>query len=139
VTAAYTGVCCGGRRDACEDLTPERGHGFSSICTTTGSIGLRSSSTGSSARSRARTDIKPALSRNSDEAGRNSTPVSPTGEIRGPGIETYSRPEPIRGFVKRRFALHTRYRVGERDPGTRAAVENRAAPFPAGSNRLHDS
>ena len=69
----------------------------------------------------------------------NSTPVSPTGEIRGPGIETYSRPEPILGFVKRRFALHTRYRVGERDPGIHAAVENRAAPFPGGSNRLHDS
>ena len=43
------------------------------------------------------------------------------------------------GFVKRRFALHTRYRVGERGPGIHAAVENRAAPFPGGSNRLHDS
>jgi hypothetical protein len=36
----------------------------------------------------------------------------------------------ILGFVKGRFALHTRYRVGERDPGIHAAVENRAAPFP---------
>jgi hypothetical protein len=43
------------------------------------------------------------------------------------------------GFVERRFALHTRYRVGERDPEIHAAVENRAAPFPGGSNRLHDS
>jgi hypothetical protein len=60
-----------------------------------------------------------------------------TGEIRGPGIETYSRPEPIRGFVKRRFALPRG--VGERDPGIHAAVENRTAPFPGGSNRLHDS
>jgi hypothetical protein len=41
-----------------------------------------------------------------------------------------SRPEPILGFVKHRFALHTRYRVGERDSGIHAAVENRAAPFP---------
>ena len=43
------------------------------------------------------------------------------------------------GFCETRFALHTRYRVGERDPGIHAAVENRAAPFPGGSNRLHDS
>jgi len=50
-------------------------------------------------------------------------------EIRGPGIETYFRREPIRDFVKRRFVLHTRYRVGERDPGIHAGVENRAPPF----------
>jgi len=43
------------------------------------------------------------------------------------------------GFVKRRFALHTQYRAGERGPGIHAAVENRAAPFPGGSNRLHGS
>jgi hypothetical protein len=33
------------------------------------------------------------------------------------------------GFVKRRFVLHTRYRVGERDPEIHGRAENRAAPF----------
>jgi hypothetical protein len=60
-------------------------------------------------------DIKPAFSRDSDEAGRLDAGLA-TGEIRGAGIESYFRPEPIRDFAKRRFVLHTRYRVDERDP-----------------------
>jgi hypothetical protein len=45
------------------------------------------------------------------------------------GLQRLRVREPIRGFVKRRFALHTCYRVCERIPGIQARVENRAAPF----------
>ena len=45
------------------------------------------------------------------------------------GDRDFARPNPTRGFVKRKFALHKRYRVGGRDPGIHAVVENRAARF----------
>jgi hypothetical protein len=61
------------------------------------------------------------------------------GKFEDRGSRLIPGPKQSRVFVKRRFALHTRYRVGERDPGIHAAVENRAALFPGGSNRLHDS
>jgi hypothetical protein len=69
-------------------------------------------------------DIKPGLSRK---------PVELDGLAHGKFVDRASRliPGANQSWILRnaRFALHTRYRVGERDPGIHAGVENRSAPF----------
>ena len=72
--------------------------------------------------------MKPVFSRNSDEAGRLDASLAQMGNSRTGDRDLFpARTNP--DFVKRRFVLHTRYRVGERDPEIHARAENRAAPF----------
>ena len=73
-------------------------------------------------------NMKPAFSRNSDEAGRLDAGLANRGNSRTGDRDLFpARTNP--DFVKRRFVLHTRYRVGERDPEIHARAGNRAAPF----------
>ena len=55
------------------------------------------------------------LSRNSDEAGRTRRRSRQQGKFEDRGSRLIPGPKQSGVFVKRRFALHTRYRVGERD------------------------
>ena len=73
-------------------------------------------------------NMKPAFSRNLDEAGRLDASLANMGNSRTGDRDLFpARINP--DFVKHRFVLHTRYRVGERDPEIHARAENRAAPF----------
>jgi hypothetical protein len=73
-------------------------------------------------------NMKPVFSRNSDEAGRLDASLAHMGNSRTGDRDLFpARTNP--DFVKHRFVLHTRYRVGERDPEIHARAENRAAPF----------
>jgi hypothetical protein len=67
------------------------------------------------------------------DAVSRSASGSDAGLARGKFVDRASRliPGANQSWILRnaRFALHTRYRVGERDPGIHAGVENRSAPF----------
>ena len=55
----------------------------------------------------------------------SSTPVSPTGEIRGPGIETYSRPD-------QSWVCETQIRAAHAVPGSRARPRESTLPLKTG-------